>query len=714
MKQVLQYRRSGATRVVDVPAPLVPDGGVLVHNRWSLISPGTERMLVEAGGANLVGTAMQRPDLVKAVLDKARREGVGPTIQAVMNRIDTAIPLGYSSAGVVLEAAPDTGYQVGDRVACAGAGKANHAEFVGVTKHLTARIPDNVSFEDASFVTIGAIAMQGVRIADVRVGESCLVIGLGLVGQLTVQILKAAGCRVFGVDMAQDKVAQAKTSGADEAMLRSDPRLIEAVMAFSGGRGVDAVVITAATTSSDPVELAAKVARDRGVVASVGLTGLDVPRNAYYDKELQLRLSRSYGPGRYDKNYEELGVDYPVGQVRWTEQRNMESFLQLVSEGKIQPSKLVTHRFGIDQAVQAYAIVTGDVKEPYLGILLQYSEEALPSSRVQVAGTVMAEPKPVRLGVVGAGNFAKGVLLPKLKGLPVSFVAVATAQGQNAQDTAARFGFQHAASDWRQIIDDADINAVLVATRHDLHPVVAAAALRAGKAVFLEKPVALTQAGLDDVIRAQAQTRALLQVGFNRRFAPAMVQAKEHFVGRTYALTMNYRVNAGAVASNSWVVDPIQGGGRLIGEVCHMVDTLSYLTNARVMRVFAQPLPGATTSTDDILVTMTFQDGSIGTITYVAGGDRSVAKERLEIHGGGKSAVVDDFTSLTLHAAGASKTHRLGAQDKGHAAELQAFVWAVKNGGNSSLGIAQAAHVTEVTFAALESARTGAAMDLPD
>lgn len=719
MKQVLQYRRSGKTQVAELPSPLTPTGGVLVHNRWSLISPGTERMLVEAGGANLVNTAMQRPDLVKRVLDKARKDGIQATINTVRSQIDVAIPLGYSCAGVVVDS-DVPGLAVGDRVACAGAGQANHAEFVGVAKHLTVKVPDSVSLEDAAFVTVGAIAMQGVRIADVRVGDACVVIGLGLVGQLTARILKAAGCRVFGIDVAADKVELARKLGADAARVRSDPTLVEQVRAFSFGRGADSILITAATSSSDPVQLAAELGRDRAVVTAVGLVGMDVPRNAYYEKEMELRLSRSYGPGRYDRSYEQDGVDYPIGYVRWTEQRNMESFLQLVAEGKVQPSTLVTHRIPIEEAERAYRIVTGSIAEPYIGILLQYGPDAAPTRRVDLQP---ARARPlgrgtVRLGVVGAGSFAKSVLLPTLKALPtVELVGVATRSGASAQQTASRFGFRYAASDWAEVVNDPDLDAILIATRHDLHPLIAAAALRAGKAVFLEKPMALTEAGVDDILAAQRETSLPLMVGFNRRFAPTVQRLAAFFQGRRGPLTLSYRVNAGRVSADSWVADPVQGGGRLLGEVCHMVDLLHFLTGARVDTVFARPLPRSSSPTaDDVLVVLTFEDGSLGTITYASNGDRSLAKERLEAFADGKAAVLDDFALLTLHAnGGVSRTGgKPGSQDKGHAQELRLFAEAVLRGGPSPIEPADSAHVTRVTFAAALSAREGVPVQLAD
>jgi predicted dehydrogenase/threonine dehydrogenase-like Zn-dependent dehydrogenase len=719
MKQVLQYRRSGVTRVVDVPAPLAPERGLLVQNQWSLISPGTERMLVEAGGGNLLNTARQRPDLVRQVLDKAARDGIAATLEAVRSRLDVAIPLGYSCAGTVLEVGSGLAgeFSAGDRVACAGAGRANHAEVVAVARNLSVRVPATVSLEDAAFVTVGAIALQGVRIADVRLGEACVVIGLGLVGQLTVQLLRAAGCRVFGIDVAQDKVQLALAQGAEVACLRSDPDLVAKVRTFSAGRGADAVLITAAATSSDPVQIAPSLARDRAVVVAVGMIGMDVPRNAYYEKELQLRLSRSYGPGRYDRTYEEQGVDYPVGYVRWTEQRNMEAFLDLVAAGSVQPSRLVTHRIPIAEAERAYRIVTGDIAEPYLGILLEYPRPTRPETttptRVDLRPPTPLPTGTIRLGVIGAGNFARSVLLPSLKKLDgVELRGVATASGPSAHQTATRFGFGYSATDWRQVVDDPDTSAVLIATRHDLHAPVAAAALRAGKAVFVEKPMALSADQLEEVLDAWRSTGRVLQVGFNRRFAPTSLRLKAEFARRRQPLVMAYRVNAGLVSPTSWVVDPAQGGGRLIGEVCHMVDLLVDLTGAHVTSVHAEPID--TGAADDVVLTLRFADGSLGTIVYATGGDRGLPKERLEVLGDGRAAVLDDFRILRVHANGKSRRfgHGFAAQDKGHAAELAAFLNAVRDGKPSPVDPESAAHVTLVTFAAVDSARRGLPVQL--
>ena len=577
-------------------------------------------------------------------------------------------------------------------------------------------MPDAVSLDDAAFVTVGAIALQGVRIADVRLGEACVVIGLGLVGQLTVQLLKAAGCRVFGIDVAADKIELARAQGADGACLRSDPDLVEKVRAFSLGRGADAVLIAAATGSSDPIQLAPNLARDRAVVVAVGMIGMDVPRNAYYEKELQVRLSRSYGPGRYDRSYEEDGIDYPVGYVRWTEQRNMEAFLGLVAAGTVHPSRLVTHRVPIADAERAYRIVTGEVVEPYLGILLEYPQrpasEAPRQTRVDLRPARPLQRQTVRLGVVGAGSFARSVLLPALKKLDVELCGVATASAPSAQQTATRFGFGYAATDWRQVIEDNFVDAVLIATRHDLHASLAAAALRAGKAVFLEKPMALADHELEDLLTAWRESGRVLQVGFNRRFAPTYQRLKARYSGRRAPLVMAYRVNAGAVAPTSWIVDPVQGGGRLVGEVCHMVDLLFDLAGAPVVSVYAQAATSA--SVDDVVLTLSFGDGSIGTIVYASGGDRSLPKEYLEVLGGGTAAVLDDFRTLRLHSRG--QTSRPGGQfsrqDKGHAAELSAFLDAVRFGKESPVNPEAAAHVTRVTFAAVESVRAGLPVQL--
>jgi predicted dehydrogenase/threonine dehydrogenase-like Zn-dependent dehydrogenase len=718
MKQVTQSYRSGETRVEDVPVPLCPEGGVLVANAFSLISAGTERTVVETASESLIGKARRRPDLVRQVLDKARKEGVAPTIQAVRSRLDTPIPLGYSCAGTVIEVGHGVeDLAVGDRVACAGAGHANHAEIVAVPRNLCVRVPDEVGLDDAAFVTVGAIALQGLRVADVRLGERVVVIGLGLVGQLTVQLLNAAGCSVFGVDLDPTKVAIAHELGAVAGAPREMPNLDDSILEFTGGYGADAVLITAGTSSNDPIELAAHLSRDKGRVVVIGAVGMNVPRPPFYEKELDLRLSRSYGPGRYDPEYEEHGVDYPIGYVRWTEGRNMEAFLEAVARGRVKTASLVTHRFSIDDAGGAYEVLSGKQAEPSLAILLEYPREPTVERRVPVVTAKTSAPRAVALGFIGAGNFSRAVLFPALKGMSeIDLVGVASNTGLSARSAAQQFGFHSATSDYRELMADPSVTAIAIATRHDLHARMTIEALDAGKSVFLEKPLALNLDELRSVLAAESRSSGLLMVGFNRRFAPAIQRFRDFFGRRTSPLTLEYRVNAGSLPRNHWLNDPHQGGGRIIGEVCHFVDLLTYLAGSSLERVYAEPLgvergPAAQSA----VISLRYGDGSIGSIIYAAEGDRTFAKERLEIIGAGAVAVLDDFRSWQISRGG--KRQRgggglLGSQDKGHAAELASFARAVRQGGPSPVPVHEAAITTLATFKIIESLTRGRPLEL--
>ncbi|HEX8903703.1 MAG TPA: bi-domain-containing oxidoreductase, partial [Longimicrobiaceae bacterium] len=652
MKQVVQHVRTRRLEVAEVPEPAPRAGGVLVRNVASLISAGTEKMLVDFAGKSLVGKARERPDLVRQVLDKVRKDGIGPTVQTVLSKLDQPLPLGYSCAGVVEEAgrgAPE--FAPGDRVACAGMGYASHADVVFVPRNLAVAIPPEVSFEDAAYVTVGAIALQGVRVTEARLGEAVAVIGLGLLGQLAVQILRSAGCRVIGIDLDPAKVALARELGAEAAVLRTDD-VQAAVSAFTGGRGADAVVITAATSSSDPVELAGEIARDRAVVTMVGATGMEIPRKPYYEKELQLRLSRSYGPGRYDPEYEEKGHDYPAGYVRWTERRNMEEFLRLIAAGQVTPAKLTTHRFPVDRAEAAYELIGGKTGEAFAGVVLTYPERRTPVRTVR-----LAERAPVAgalgVGFVGAGNFARAVLLPAFaKAERVSLVGVSTATGMNARAAGERHGFAYATTDTAALLADPAVHAVVVATRHGSHARFAAQALRAGKAVFLEKPLAIDEEGLAEVLAAQEESGGVLAVGFNRRFSPLAEEVRRAFTPGL-PLAIQYRVNAGAIPRASWIHDPEDGGGRIIGEVCHFVDLCQFLADDIPVEVFAHALEGPEGGLHDtVTITLRFAKGSIASIAYFATGDKSFAKERVEVFGGGTLAVLDDFREVTISRGG--------------------------------------------------------------
>lgn len=676
MKQVIQNFRSGVLKVDEVPETICRNGGILVDNVASLISAGTEKMTVDLAQKSLVGKAAERPDLVKQFIGKLKRDGVMATLRTVKAKLDTPLALGYSCAGIVREVgAGVSDFQPGDRVACAGMNYASHAETVFVPKNLAVKIPDGVSFDEAAFVTLGAIALQGVRTAEVKLGDAVAVIGLGLLGQLTVQILKAAGCRVIGIDLDASKVDLAREFGCDYGILRSDD--VESVIKqFTDSFGADAVIVTAAADTNDPIELAGTIARDRAIVSMVGAVPMNIPRKVYYEKELQLRLSRSYGPGRYDAQYEERGVDYPIGYVRWTERRNMQEFLRLVATKAVKLDRLITHRFPIEQAEQAYEMITGKSGQSYLGILLTYAE-AEPQRAVNVVKLRSAAAKAeVKLGVIGAGNFAKSVLLPRLAKISgIGLVGLATATGRTAKAVGEQFGFEFCTTDYRELLRRDEINTVLIATRHDTHAAITAEAVRAGKTVYVEKPLAISEAGLKEVIAAVEQTNGRVFVGFNRRFSSLSVELKNFFDG-IKPLAVTYRINAGEIPKESWIQQD-EGGGRILGEVCHFVDYLQFLTGVEPTEVFAYR---SSAGADTLSVVVKFSDGSVGNINYFATGDRSFPKERIEVYGGGRTAVLDDFRQLEMWRDGKHKTSRRMSQDKGFDQELAAFVESVRGG----------------------------------
>jgi predicted dehydrogenase len=682
VKQALQSLKSGEVAVLDVPAPRLRSGGALVLTRASLISAGTERAKIELGEKSLLGKARARPELARQVVDKVRQDGLRETYKTVMQRLESPSPLGYTSAGVVLEVAADcAGVRPGDLVACGGGGYANHAEVNFVPQNLLARVPDGVTADQAAYATLGAIALHGVRQAGVRLGDRVAVIGLGLVGLITVQLVRAAGGRVLAVDVNPGACAFARGVGAELAALRSDP--LEALAhGFTEGHGVDAVLICASTASNDSVELAAALARDRGRVVVVGAVGMTLPREPYYEKELELRLSRSYGPGRYDPQYEEHGHDYPIGYVRWTEQRNMGEFLRLVRDGAVDVDVLTTHRFAIESAPDAYALISGKTPSETrpIGVLLQYSAsaEAALERRVDVPQAKPRELSRETVGIaaIGAGSFATRILLPALAADPrAALVGVTTASGAGAREAARRFGFAYAARDPEELFADADVGAVVVATRHDSHARLAGAAIRAGKAVFCEKPLATSWSGLEDVAAAYAAAPVPLLVGFNRRFSP-LVQKLRSTLPAGVPRAILCRVNAGALPDGHWTKDPVVGGGRIVGELCHFLDLACCLAEGPPVRVSAEALrsAGPVELDDSVAVTVAFACGSVASIQYLANGDPGVPKERLEVFCGGAVGLVDDFRALELARDGKRRRQRSRRQEKGHREELRAFV----------------------------------------
>ncbi|MEO8433346.1 MAG: bi-domain-containing oxidoreductase [Pyrinomonadaceae bacterium] len=712
MKQVIQDLRTHDLRVADVPPPVAQRGRVLVRTAASLISAGTERMTVEMGNRSLLGKARERPDLVKQVIHKAQTEGVLNTLNAVRAKLDSVTPLGYSASGIVIGAGEDvTEFRPGDRVACAGAGYASHAEVLSVPRNLCVRLPENVDFARGAFGTLGAIALQGLRLASPTLGESCVVIGLGLVGQLTVQLLKANGCRVFGIDLDKQRIELARQLGADDGCA-PDNDAERRALEWSRGRGADAVLITAATSSNQPVELAGAVSRLKGRVVAVGLVGLDIPRDIYYHKELTLNISMSYGPGRYDAEYEERGHDYPFAYVRWTEGRNLEAFLDLVAAGNIRVESLITHRFSIADAERAYQLITGEVKEPYLGVLLEYDTERALETRLSLPDgqkNSAAGEQGVTIGLIGAGSYAKKFLLPNFKAAGARFQTIATASGLSAREVGEKYGFRFCVSGAAEVLDDEDVNLIVIATRHDTHAELARRALERGRHVFVEKPLALNDEELESVLAAAAQSDRRLMAGFNRRFSPLARAAKDFFQDAGAPLSINYRVNAGRIPHEHWIQDPREGGGRIIGEVCHFIDLMQFLTGAVTTRVYAEAIAGRNhemVNEDSVFITLRFADGSNGSIAYLAEGDKTLPKERIEVFGAGKSFVIDDFRSATLHSSGKEKTVKLRGQDKGQANEVREVCRVVLKGGSAPIALDDLAATTRATFRILESLRT--------
>ncbi len=719
MKQLLQSVSSGQAFVAEVPTPKPGSGEVLVRVHASLISAGTEKTAVDFAEKNILQKAMARPDLVRQVVDKAKREGVLSTYDTVRNRLDTDLALGYSNAGIVIAIGSAIGdMKPGDRVACAGAGYASHAEVARVPRNLVALIPEGrheVTFEEAAFTTVASIGMQGLRLAEPQLGETVAVIGLGLIGLLVVQMAKAAGCAVVGMDVNAERCRLAERLGCDGTAQSAD-EMKQLVIGRSFARGADAVIITAATASSGPVELAGELARSRGRVVVVGAVGLQLPRKPYYDKELVFRISCSYGPGRYDPEYEEKGHDYPIGFARWTENRNMEAVLQLIADGKLDVASLITHRFPIEDGTRGYELISGKTGEPFLGVVLQYPKEPGLSRRIELKPDAKAHgtADKITVGMIGAGNFATGVLLPAMKKVPgIELTAICTSTGATARGVGSRLGFRYCTTDREELLRDSSINTVVIATRHAAHAAQVISALGAHKNVFCEKPLCVNESELAEVVCAYANATAAgnlnLMVGFNRRFSPMAVEL-EKFVRRMgEPIMVNYRVNAGFIPPEHWTQDPEQGAGRIIGEVCHFVDFCAFLTGNVVTSVQATTLPNAGHYRDDNLsATLGFDDGSIANITYVANGDKSLAKERVEVFGGGAAAVLDDFRELSLIKGGRTKTSRSKLrQDKGHLGEWQAFASALKKGEAAPISFESIVNTTLTTFKIIEASSIG-------
>lgn len=709
MQQLIQNFKTGELYVDEVPVPSISTGMVLVENAFSLISAGTERGTVKVAKASLIGKAKQRPDLVAQVLQNIRKEGLAATISKVRTKLDSLKALGYSTAGTVI-ASMDTNstFKPGDRVACAGQDYASHAEVVAIPQNLVAKIPDNVSAEEAAFTTLGAIALQGVRQAEPRLGERVCVIGLGLLGQITCQLLKANGCAVFGIDLNSGLVKLANDTGAaDKALNRNDSNLVSVCNDFTNGHGFDAIIITAAAPSNDPIELSAEIARKKGKIVVVGAVKMDIPRDPhFYRKELDLRMSCSYGPGRYDVQYEDQGLDYPFAYVRWTEQRNMEAFLDLLSRKAINIKPLITHTFDIADAEKAYDIVLGKTPEPHIGILLKYSEN---KAKHQTAVTVKNEPvKKINTGFIGAGSFAQSYLIPNVKSFGASLDGVVTSKGITSKNVADKFKFNFCSTEVNDVLQHHPVNTIFIATPHNSHAPLVIQSLQAGKPVFVEKPLAINMDQLNEVMAVKAKHQQPLMVGFNRRFAPVSREIKKAFSSVTEPIVVNIRVNAGLIPKEHWTQQPEIGGGRIVGEVCHFIDLMQYFTGAEPVKVYASSVNtsnNAVTPEDNIAIVVNFSNGSVGNLTYLANGDKSMPKELIEVFGAGNIGVIHDFREGALHKG--NKITKLKSAGKGHKEEVDAFLTAVNNGTESPISFRSICLTTLTTFKIQDSLYSG-------
>ncbi len=713
MKQVIQNFKPGELYVDAVPLPSLSEGMVLIENHFSLISAGTERGTVKVAQANLINKARQRPDLVAQVIQNIKKEGLKATIAKVKSKLDSLKALGYSTAGTVISSMDTNGvFKPGDRVACAGVDYASHAEIVAVPQNLVVKVPDEVRFEDAAYTTLGAIAMQGIRQAETVIGEKVCVIGLGLLGQITCQLLQANGCAVFGLDLSESFVGIANKYSADKAMLRNDPNLRAACDNFTNGHGFDTVIITAATQSNDPIELAGDLCRKKGKVVVVGVVPMDIPRDPnYYRKEIDIKMSCSYGPGRYDVNYEENGQDYPYAYVRWTEQRNMETFLDLLAREYINLKPLTTHVIDIADAEKAYDIILGKVKEPHIGILLRYSEnETKARSVVTLAGKPLSQ---VNAAFIGAGSFAQSYLIPNVKASGASLDGVVTSRGITAKNVANKFGFNFCSSSVNDVLGKQEVNTIFIATPHNSHAELTMQSLQAGKAVFVEKPLAINTDQLQEVIETKKKHNHPLMVGFNRRFAPVSIQVKKEFASAGEPIVMNMRINAGMIPKDNWLQQKDVGAGRIIGEMCHFIDLMQFFTGSEPVRVFAECISTSNdkiTPADNISIVVKFKDGSVGNLTYLANGDKGMPKELIEVFGGSRIGVINDFRDGLIYKSG--KTVKLKSSGKGHKEEVDAFIGALKAGQESPISFRSICLTTLTTFKIHDSLHTGLPQDI--
>ena len=698
MEQLTQNLKDGKMQLLEVPFPVLSSGQVLVRNHYSLISAGTEGKTVKDARLSYIGKARARKEEVKKVIDAAKTFGILNTYKMVMNKLDAPSSLGYSTAGEIIAVAPDvTEFRVGDLVACGG-NSAVHAEVIAVPVNLCVKLNDKIALQHACFTTLGSIALQGIRQADLRLGENCVVIGLGLVGQLTVQMLKAGGIKTIGIDIDQRMVDLALHTDIDAAFTRNSEDLESSINNITNGYGTDAVIITAGTDSLDPVDLAGALCRRKGKVVIVGAVPTGFKRPNYFKKELDLRMSCSYGPGRYDTEYEEGGIDYPYDYVRWTENRNMAAFVDLIATGKIHLSNLLTHTFDFKEAPAAYDLIMNKT-EPFVGMVLKYDTNKPLQQKVNLSNPFYTKSDVVA-GMIGAGSFGQNFLLPALKNTPAKLSGIVTARPNNARNIADKNQFSFASGNAQDIFSNGDINTVFIATRHETHAGYVMQALQAGKNVFVEKPLCLTEEELVQIQHEFTKQNCRVMVGFNRRFAPMIQTIKKTFSSGN-PIAINYRINAGVIPADHWVHDLKVGGGRIVGEACHFIDLCMFLAGSKLTTISAVALNDAQKLNDTVCFNLQFENGSTASVSYFSNGNKNINKEYLEVFGSGIVAVLDDFKTLTVF--GKSEKKYTGNQDKGHQNEVKAFVDSIVQGKPAPIPFEETFLSTLATFRALQS-----------
>lgn len=701
MKQIIQDLKKGDTILEEVPAPIVRRGCVLIKTHRTLVSLGTERMLVEFGKGSLIAKARQQPDKVKQVLDKILTEGLLPTLEAVFNKLDEPLPLGYCNSGEVIGVGEGVSeFLIGDRVASNG----HHAEIVCVPVNLVAKIPDNVSFEEAAFTVIGSIGLQGIRLANPTMGETVVVIGLGLIGLITAELLVANGCEVIGFDFDENKVGIANAKGI-KAFVTSDTDVVKAVESLTNGIGCDSVIITASSKSNDVISQAARMCRKKGKIVLVGVIGLDIQRADFFKKELSFQVSCSYGPGRYDEDYEQKGIDYPVGYVRWTEKRNFETVLQAISKKQIQVTPLITERVALENYLQIYGNLGGNS----IASILEYPVDSASTNTTIPVNRYLARQSKGVLGIIGAGNFTKMTVMPALKNSGAQYKYISSAGGLTAKALANKYGFEFSTTDYKQILADPHVDLVMITTRHNMHAELVGETLQSGKHVFVEKPLAINELGLNRIIDVYSslENHLSVNIGFNRRFSPFIQKAKK-LIGETVSpINITATMNAGFIPADIWIHDMQIGGGRIIGEACHFIDLMQFLTDSKIKQVLMSALgSNPTENTDNAIITLKFENGSQGVINYFSNGNKSYAKERIEIFSQGKTLIIDNFQKLTGYGFKGFSTYR-STINKGHKEQFQLLIKQVKQGGKPLIAFEDIINTTRTSFAALRSLKEG-------